>query len=287
MAPTIDDATLAQQYGFALAVLQSDPDLNGVFRQAVAESWTADRFIAAVRNTAWFQKNNETWRNAQMLKSSDPATYASNLSQVRTRLELMASEMGADIWAVRDRIAENAYQFGWDDNQIRQTLAGYIKFTDGNTYGRTGQAIQELRARALDQGIKIDDSTLLNYAQRIASGQETLDTYLIKMDQMAASAYPHLAERLRAGETVADISAPYRQTMASLLEMAPDAVDVFDPTVRSALAARNKDGQPQLQTLYEFEVGLRKDPRWAKTNNARDAAMSTTRKVLQDWGLSS
>ena len=283
--PTLDQETLAQQYGFALSVLKSDPDLDRVFNQAVAETWTADRFVAAVRATSWFQRNSETWRNAQILKASDPASYASNLDQIRTRLSMIAAELGANVSGVLDRISEQAYTFGWDDNQIRRNLSTYVKFTDGNAYGQAGQWVQEMRARALDQGVRLDDKTLQNYAQRIAGGYNTLDDYLGKIDQTAASAYPHLAERIRAGETLADISSPYRQTMASLLEVAPDSVDLFDPTVRSALAARNKDGQPQLQTLYEFEVGLRKDPRWAKTNNARDAAMSTTRRVLQDWGV--
>lgn len=283
--PTLDEELLAQQYGFASAVLNSNSELKKIFQDAVAGPWEADRFTAAVRATQWFQKNSETWRNAQIMKASDPATYSTQVAQVRTRLSMMAAELGANVSQVLDKMAEQAYQFGWDDNQIRQSLSKYVSFTNGQVYGQAGQWVQEMRARALDQGVRLDDRTLQNYAQRIAGGSETLDGFLRRIDETAVSAYPHLSERIRAGETVADIAAPYRQTMSALLEMNPDAVDLWEPTVRSALSSKDKDGKPVLQTLYDFEVNVRKDPRWAKTNNARDSAMATTRKVLSDWGV--
>lgn len=283
--PTLDEELLAQQYGFAWSVLNSNAELKALFNKAVEIGYEPDKFIAELRSTDWYQNNSETWRSAQILKSADPATYNSQVQQVRTRMNMMASEMGANVWQVLDKMAESAFQLGWDDNQIRQALSQYINITGDAVYGQANQWMEELRARALDQGIRLGDETMQNWVRRIAGGYETLDGYLSEVNEMAVSAYPHLAERLRAGQTVADIASPYRQTMAALFERVPDEVSLWDPTIRSAMSQIGQDGKPNLQSLHDFEVGLRKDTRWLKTANARDAAMGTTRKILSDWGL--
>ena len=285
MAPTLDERVLAQQYGFAYSVLQSDPDLANLFNRAVQETWTSDKFAAAVRSTKWYQDHQESWRNAQILRTTDPKSYADNVAKVRSYMQRVAGEMGLDISGVQDVYAETAFQYGWDANQIQQNLSRFVKVTDGQLWGHIGQAADELRQRAYDQGITLGEDTIRNYAQKVAGGYATVDDYTRKIDEMAASAFPHLADRVRAGETLADISSPYRQSMAALLEMNPDAVTTQDPTIRQALAAKDKDGKPVLQTLFDFENSVRKDQRWLKTKNAQDAAMSTTKKILNDWGV--
>jgi len=37
--------------------------------------------------------------------------------------------------------------------------------------------------------------------------------------------------------------------------------------------------------LYQFEMGLRKNPQWQYTNNARSEASSYALSVLQDFGI--
>ena len=84
---------------------------------------------------------------------------------------------------------------------------------------------------------------------------------------------------------MADIADPYRQSMASLLELNPEAVGLDDRMVRGALASKDKDGNPAMKSLWEFENDVRQDKRWLKTSNAQDSAMSVTRKILSDFGL--
>lgn len=283
--PTIDDQLLAQQFGFAHAVLQSDPELANLFKQAVAETWTPDRFTASVRSTKWFQTHAESWRNAQILKAADPASYANQVGQIKSYMGMIAGEMGLNIAGVVNTYAETAFQYGWDQNQIRQNLSKFAKTTDGQLWGQIGQVANELRQRAFDQGITLADSVIQKYATQVAGGYATADDYITKINEMAASAFPHLSDRIRAGETVADIASPYRQTMAGLLEMNPDGVGLNDPMIKQALSSKDKEGKPVLKTLWEFEGQVRQDARWRKTKNAQDAAMQTTRKVLADWGL--
>jgi hypothetical protein len=285
-APAIDTTVLAAQYGFAMSVLNSDPELKKLFQRAVAQTYTQERFTAELRSTKWYQNHSETWRNAQMLKAADPTTYKTNVSQVKTRLTMLAASLGAVITdAQLTQMAETAYQFGWDDNQIQQNLATYVKFTDGRMIGQAGQWEQELREHAQRQGVNVSDEWLQWRVTNIASGKQTLEDAKSGLDQYAISAFPHLAERLRAGETVQEIADPYRQTMAQLLELNPESITMKDPTLRGALAAKDDKGQPVLRTIYDFENDLRKDKRWLKTKNAQDAGMNTVRKVLNDMGV--
>ena len=73
MVDKINKEEMATQYGFALAFMKSDPELWKLFNQATQQTWTADRFIAGLRNTKWFQHHSASVRNAILQQTSDPA----------------------------------------------------------------------------------------------------------------------------------------------------------------------------------------------------------------------
>lgn len=283
--PELSDSELAQQYGFAMAVLNSDPELSSLFHRAVSETWTPERFQAQLRATQWYQTHNEQWRNASVLKASDPASYATNVQQTQTRMGMLAAEMGANVGSQLPAMAEQAYTLGWDDNQIRQVLSTYITHTDGRVLGQAGQWVDEWRKYAADMGITLNDDWYTRTASWVAGGRAAPDDAKTQIRQMAISAYPNLADRLQAGQTLADIAEPYRQSMGSLLEMDPNTITLQDPAIKSALSSRDSKGNVVTKTLWEFENDTRNDPRWLKTQNAQNAAMSVTKRVLGDMGL--
>jgi lysozyme family protein len=284
-APAIDSNLLAQSFGFAMAVLNSDASLKGLFDRAVAETWTPDKFQAELRATPWYQQHSEQWRNTAILKASDPTSYATNLAQVQTHVAMMASDMGAQIGGIWQQLGEQAYTLGWDDNQLRQTLSTYIQYTDGRMLGLAGQNEQLWRQRASDNGLTLSNDWYRTKAMEVANGNAVATDGVSQITEMAASAFPHLADRLRAGETVATIASPYLQAMASTLELNPESLTVADPTIQRALSSVDATGKPVLRTLYDFQTDLRKDTRWLKTQNAQDSAIGTTRKILSDFGL--
>lgn len=284
--PTLNDAELAASYGFAMAVLNSDPELKSLFQKAVQQTYTPQRFQAELRNTKWFQKNGEAWRNAAIQKAADPATYKSKVDQVRVRLGMMAVEMGSRASGrILNQMAESAYMFGWDDNQIRQQLATYVRYTDGQWLGAAAQVAEEAKAYAASMGLGISNDRLGRWMGDIMAGNTTLDNLKSQLLKEAQSAFPHLSDRLAGGETLAEIAEPYRQTMANLLELNPESITMTDPAIKKALASKDEQGKPVLRTLYDFENDIRQDKRWLKTKNAQDAAMETTNRILRDMGL--
>ena len=142
-----------------------------------------------------------------------------------------------------DQMAESAYMFGWDDNQLRRSMSTYVQHTDGRLLGQAGQIEQEVRAHAQAQGVRVSDKWIADNAEMIVAGRRTLDDSKRYLNDYAISANPHLADRIRSGETVANIAEPYRQTMAQLLELSPESVTMQDPMVRQALSAKDGKGQ--------------------------------------------
>lgn len=278
---------LAQQYGFSMALLETDPELKNLFNQAVAGTWTPERFTAAVRNTNWYKKHGESYRQAEVLRTSDPATYKQSVAQSKSRLQQFAASMGAVLTgSTLDALAEQAFQLGWDDNQLREHLSTYVKWTDGRMLGQAGVYATQLKDYARDMGLKITDGWIQNQISTVMGGRQTIDDVQAKLREQAVSAYPHLAERLRAGETVADVANPYRQSMAALLEVDADSIGLDEGLMKGALQQRTADGKGfQMQTLAEFEDTVRKDKRWAYTNNANDAAASMANDLLRSFGV--
>jgi hypothetical protein len=285
--PELNASDLAARYGWSMAILNSNSELKALFNKAVAGTWTPEKFTAELRNTKWFKKNGENARQTQLLKTTDPETYRQRVSGSYHTVVAAAVEMGAVLNpSLAWQIAENSLSFGWNDQQVRSVLGSYVKQRGGQYYGVAQQYETELREYARQMGVRVSDSQIGSWVKAAAGGKASVQTFLGTIQNLAESAFPQFKERFQSGETLDDIAAPYKQTMSNLLELNPEAVDNFDPTVRAALSAKDaKTGKPALKTLWEFENDLRKDKRWLRTSNAQDAASNTVNRVLQDWGL--
>jgi len=283
---TLSASELAEQYGWAQAVLNSDAELNRLFREAVKGQWSPERFTAKLRATNWYRKNSESWRQAETQRLTDPKTYQANIDNLMAEMRAQATAMGAQMSDDKLRWrAEQAYKLGWGQQQITTTLAAYVKAKDGVLQGAAGQTAEQLRQIAYANGVRYQDSWFVNAAKAVVGGQRTADDFVADIRNQAASAFPAFRDQIKAGLDVAEIASPYRQTMSALLELNDADVDLFDPRIRKALSYRDKDGTARAKSLWEFENEVRKDRRWLQTNNARESLMGTAQAVLDRWGF--
>ena len=283
--PEINRSEMAANYGLTLAFLNSHPELKGLFDKAVKNTWDPARFQAAVRNTDWYKRTAEPYRQAQVLKKTDPATYSQRLAQVKARVRLMATEYGAAIPGGQfGELAERVFNMGLDDNQLRRELGQYVKYNDGRLMGQAGQWEAEMRQHMQDRGISWSTKGIKNAVSRMVTGGSTIQDALSKMNEQAKGKYAHLAARIDAGETVYDIAQPYLQEYAEILEVNPDALTLKNHLIKNALDVRQKDGTHRTATIGEFGDQLRKTTSWRKTDNAREAAATTARQLGQFFG---
>lgn len=292
-SPTQDDrSNAAADFGFALAVLNSHPELKKAFDSAVKYGWTPQRFIAEIRDTAWFTKHAETWRKAETLRLSDPATYKDDLAKSRADLRDTAAKMGSTLTGKQlDAFALNSYRFGWTRAQQQDNLAAYVHVAAGGPLkgqyiGDAGKNAADLEAIALRNGYKIPKDSLGKWNRDIMAGNATVADYEARIRRQAAVAFPTFAEELHAGADLEDLASPYKTSMARILEIPESEVTLFDPKIRKALASKDvKTGKPVAQPLFDFEDSLRADPRWMKTDNAHRDVMGLGRQVLQTMGF--
>jgi hypothetical protein len=274
--------------GWNRAVLQSNPELAKLFRDAVAGTWSASKFQAELRNTNWFKKSSTRWQETEIERTTRPTQYKAGLAAARQAVINQAAKVGATL--DEDTLTNATFQFyrqGWDANQLNASLSDYVTIKQGQVGGDTGSDIDKLRAIADANGVSYSDSYYQTAAQSMVKGSRTAQDYVNDVRIQAASAYPVYADQIKAGMNVKDIASPYIQRMGALLEITDGDVSLNDPTIREAISGINQEtGKAQAKSLWQFENDLRKDPRWAKTNNAREEVSKVTNGILQKWGLS-
>ena len=98
---------------------------------------------------------------------------------------------------------------------------------------------------------------------------------------MAAQGQPqYVRDLLAQGYNLAQVFQPYRQTMATVLEIGdPDQIDLNDPLLRSAITDKGD------MNLYDFKKALRQDNRWQYTEQAKADVSNAALNVLRDFGF--
>lgn len=287
-APKIDNEELAQQYGLTSALIHAYPELDSIFKDAVAGGWTADKFQAKFRNSNFYKTMSDTQRKSLIMSYTDPATYGQLWHTTQDHIRNLMGDLGADTgnWDQINAAAGKVIMEGWNDDQARDYLGQFVVFGSGGLAGgKAGATQSELNAYAYSMGVQNSDAWIQDATRNIVRGKGSMQQYKNDLMQQAIAAFPGYEKQLKAGSTMQDIASPYVQSMSQILEIPPGTVNLFDNTVRNALAWRDPAGQAAAMPLWEFQNGLRQDERWKKTQNAQDAAMGTAHKVLQDFGM--
>jgi hypothetical protein len=147
--------------------------------------------------------------------------------------------------------------------------------------GAAGGALAQLKKTAAANGLDFDaqfGTQAQTWLSKILQG-ESPDTFENAIRETAAAGLPdNVKSLLKLGVNLDTVYAPYKNIMASVLEVNPETIGLNDKTLRSAI------GQKEM-TLYDWERSLRKDPRWQYTNNARQEVSGIGLNVLQQLGF--
>lgn len=278
---------LAITYGWSAGFLNSNPELKKKFKEATKAGWTSEKFQAEIRDTKWWKETSEPRRQAQLLKSTDPATWNANFDATVIKVTQLAAEIGAPISSSKIRkIANDVITTGMDEGQLRYALGGYIDFVEKNTLkGKAGIFQHTMKEYAASMGISLSDDAIKKQAARVAKGIATDEDFQSLIREQAKTAYPSYAEQIDGGSTMQDVADPYIQEMAQTLELPDTDIDLNDPLIKGALNGISGDGQPVGLTIPQFQQRLRADPRWKKTKQAQDRTVAVGAQVLRDMGL--
>lgn len=291
------DANLKASYGFVAALAAKVPEIRVLMQRAVREKWTSQRFQMAVAGTKWWKRTPAQTRQWITQQASDPASANRNLITGANKVALIAGTLGLskgmtnaiarDIWL-------DGQLAGYDEQQMRGLIFDRLtgRVASGDIGGEFGSLINQAKEMAgaydyrpadLDRQARDAAGFGLHYGDESQAGLSAWET---KLKNYAKAKYGAFADRIDAGETVRDIAQPYIDVYGQILEVNPQDVGLDDKLLQKALQGVTEAGKPPAaQPVWQFEQELRKDPRWAKTNNANQAAASVLTKIGETFGM--
>jgi len=286
---------LRREYGYAYAFITSDPELRKLFTKAVREGFTPQAFQLELQNTKWFQSRTasqreyETMFNTPSMRGDLDNTLRQIADQVkRTAADLSGTTVSdEDAMAFAKDVAKNNLR-DWQNtlpDLVGKAFVGNDIFEFG---GRAAQTATQIRSFADEMGVTVDDTSLGNYVDRVFAGEQNIEDIQNAFRESAAAYLPQFASRIKAGETVKSIVSPYRDMIASYLEIDSNEIGYglganskADPLLNRALFGT--DGKAM--SLYDVQKTIKQDARWQKTSNARDEYTQLTKNLLRNFGV--
>jgi hypothetical protein len=184
-----------------------------------------------------------------------------------------------------DDITNNALSMGIgaSSSLVDKLIRAKFTYTPGKVVGgAAGGALGQLKATAAANGLDFDKqfgTQAQVWLSKILQGEDP-NTFKNIIRQTAKLGLPDkVGSLLDLGVDLDAIYSPYKNVMASVLEINPQTIGLDDKTLRSAI------GPEKEMTIYDWERALRKDPRWQYTNNARQEVSSIGLNVLQQLGF--
>ncbi len=222
---------------------------------------------------------------AKLAEVEATTTYGRGLKDLKDAIETARLAAGAELTdAEVTALAQEAYDKGLDRerNSFNAFLDSKFKFGATGAKGKAGEQLSELQKVAAANGLDLQKAfgtQLPTWFASINKG-ESIDTYKKIIRDVAKIGMPqNIASLLDNGVDLDAIYSPYKNVMASVLEINPESITLSDPVLRSAIT-----GEKELP-IYEFQRQLRKDARWQYTNQAKEEVSDVALKVLRDFGF--
>jgi hypothetical protein len=228
------------------------------------------------QKSKWGQLDSDAQlRYVQKLEQS--GIYKERLKSWLIKIKKTLAEKGLK---ADDATLTKYYDDGIDDLTIIDELTSGISAK--GAAGEAANALDKLRSTAKLNGFNLEKdfgNQLDSWLQRIARGESIEDFNRIIRQQAKLGLPEKVGNLLDEGLNLANIYAPYRNTMAALLEVTPDSINLDDPVLRSAY------GPDKEMSIFDFKRAVRKDPRWQYTDNARQEVSTAALGVLRDFGF--
>lgn len=278
---------LAVEYGYALKLIYSVPELTQLFEQAVNAKqgqWTTQKFQAALQNSEWYQANDQYYRAAWTAETLGGADWATQFDTARRAVENRAMTLGAAVTPEEvDALARRFLYEGWSEQSrvglMDKALSEKIQtFPTGSEFrGQAGNFVDQLKETALTNGLKYSSDWYLSAAKSVASGLTTTDDWMRDIRRQAAGMFPQYAQQIEAGMPVTRIAEPYIGIYSQTFGYSPYDITLDNPDIRKAMMNGTN--------LFDFSMELRQKPDWIRTKEGEDKIASISSEVLQMFGL--
>jgi hypothetical protein len=223
-------------------------------------------------------------------KAKTTTAYGRGLSEIEAALKSQAKISGAsntaeELTALAQSLYDTGVKPGSNEGiaKINEAFKYNADAKTGRYSGTAGTTIADLQKTASDNGLDLQKNfgdQISGWLTAIASGEDVKNIKQ-QIREVAKLGQPDSIKKLiDNGTDLKTIYAPYRNTMASVLEIQdPNSIRLDDPSLRMAITPAGE------LNLYDYQKTLRKDDRWQYTQQANSEVARATKQVLQDFGF--
>ena len=274
-----------------------------------------DVIWALFQRTDWFAQNGPTARQFQMNwdKAGGAIDWTPNydlttgswlnttpdmlemLEDTYDSLTLEANRLGinTDKVATKNALMAMSYiakQLNMTDYEIKNEFItgfnGSFNVQNVQSSGTFANIKQQLRQNAATYMIKLDDTALPDYANKIHLGKSTYEGITAGHAQAVMDTEPALKSLVEQGYTPSAYFSTYSNAASQLLGRNVDFLGVDNKMFRHITdSMQTNDGLNRPMTRGEFERYVRSTPEWDYSDNARDEAYSTVDTLLNSFGV--
>jgi hypothetical protein len=265
------------------------PELGPLIMQAGAEERDPAWLEAQIMATSWYRSTSDAQRQWELLGLSNPGERK---RLVDGRLQSLIAEdakYGLGMTAAEiEKMANDSLSLGWGEDQMRNYLSQFVDAADAEREGLVSDVYDQAGAMSGDWFVKSSDAQTLDFARKLVAGQMDPESMEGWYRDRAKEQYAHLGDVIDKGITLRQHFDPHIQTMASLLEVSPETIDMLnDAQYRDVLSYADPENQGQVRsmTLNEVADKVRKDKRWVETDNAKATATSYIGDLGEMFGM--
>jgi len=239
-------------------------------------------------------EGGEDPNNAPLVFGPDAVPYSSKNLITQFTAELQSLQRGRSNKPIVGKSGTNVVYQGVSPQERQNILDKYLKSYATSVIaaaeagdakalaslnkGKFGTTLTTLRNAYANNGLPINQKSLLNAALESSLNPKKLEQNINLVNLSAKTYFPALSAQIDAGYTVKQLLTPYLNSRANILEEDADSIDL------TSLQNVAKDPKG-LMNLYEYEISLRKDPKWRFTKNAQDSLSNVARDIAKTFGL--
>jgi hypothetical protein len=292
--PSVAETVMAQYP--SLAWLLNDPEVGPLLTQAVDPNigFSAQTFQAKLMETTWWKTRSAAGRQFEVQSNTDPASAIQSVDAYTANLQALSNNLGVGLtndeklmlahWGL---LTGNAP----DSAIMRQKLIDLSESDNPAIIGGTGQmGVLAQDIGSLFRGQWFYDSTMQGYldlTKAVAAGYDSLESINARLKVQATQRFPHLADRINAGETLAQIAAPFQQLVANELELpGPGAVSMAAGSEWQELWNYRDPDTGELRAMTESEAlaKIRDRAAWWQTSKGQQLDSTATTNMLNIFG---
>jgi hypothetical protein len=282
---------VAERYP-ALIPLLKNKEVGGLLTRAVNENWSPGQFRYQFMATRWFRSQSEAQRKWWVLTATDPAEAKLQRNNYSAEIINTASALGIKLNSNEVRyITESGLSRGDPSNsaRVQANLLAYGLKTGKMGAGSYATAARDVRAMETGSWFREPPKSEVKYwAAEIALGRKTMQDFNAAAAYTASHRWPHMAERIKAGETVAQIVGPAVEAYAREMDWDPQGVMSkmhTNATFAGLTGIRDpKTNQMRLPTEYEAQTMARSRNDWWGTTGGRRADASMALQLSKAFG---